>query len=411
MSPARPAAAADADDAVTEPSVVTPPRPAALGAILAAGASGIAGVVAFAALAVIGWLATSGGTASDAVRIGVDGWLLAHGVPLTIPGGTFALPPLGLSLAVAIVLYYAGGWVGRTAAIDGLRSVAVGVGVFAAGYGALGAVAAMAAGTETFGAGPLDALLRTAGLAVLAGGAGLVEACGLARAVWRRLPDELRSAVRAGRVAVVVLVGCSALVFLIALALRADRLAQLAAGLRPGLLGTILLVLLCLAFLPNAVLFTMAYVLGPGVALGTQTAVAPSGVELGPLPAFPLLAAVPAEGAPPWWLLAVLAFPFAAGVVAGLFLARRHPLLGLESAALYGGLAGLFGGTGVAVLAAVSGGAAGPGRMADFGPSAAQVALVAVITLTIAGALSAAAVPALREWRRRRQVGVAPAAR
>ena len=101
----------------------------------------------------------------------------------------------------------------------------------------------------------------------------------------------------------------------------------------------------------------------------------------------------------------------AAGVVAGLFLARRHPLLGLESAALYGGLAGLFGGTGVAVLAAVSGGAAGPGRMADFGPSAAQVALVAVITLTIAGALSAAAVPALREWRRRRQVGVAPAPR
>ncbi|HEY6738326.1 MAG TPA: DUF6350 family protein, partial [Actinopolymorphaceae bacterium] len=257
----------------------------------------------------------------------------------------------------------------------------------------------------------LESAALYGGLAVLAGGAGLTEACGLARAVWRRLPDAVRSAVRGGRLAVVVLVGCSALVYLIALATRADRLAQLAAGLRPGLLGTVLLVLLCLAFLPNAVLFTMAYVLGPGVALGTQTAVAPSGVELGPLPAFPLLAAVPAEGAPPWWLLAVLALPFVAGVVAGVFLARRHPLLGLESAALHGGLAGLFGGLGVAVLAAVSGGAAGPGRMADFGPSATQVAAVATLTLTIAGALSAAAVPALREWRRRRQRAVASAAR
>ena len=61
--------------------------------------------------------------------------------------------------------------------------------------------------------------------------------------------------------------------------------------------------------------------LGPGFAVGAGTVAAPTGSVLGPMPAFPLLAALPAgaHGSGPGWLGAVmLAFPYLAGAVGGL---------------------------------------------------------------------------------------------
>ena len=60
---------------------------------------------------------------------------------------------------------------------------------------------------------------------------------------------------------------------------------------------------------PNAVAFTGSYLLGPGFAVGAQTLVSPAVVVLGPLPLFPLLAALPANAAPAAWTGLLLVLP------------------------------------------------------------------------------------------------------
>ena len=64
-------------------------------------------------------------------------------------------------------------------------------------------------------------------------------------------------------------------------------------ALAPGMGGAALLLLAQLAYAPNAVIWAIAYTLGPGFAFGTGTVVAPTGSVLGPVPVFPMLAAIP----------------------------------------------------------------------------------------------------------------------
>ena len=72
----------------------------------------------------------------------------------------------------------------------------------------------------------------------------------------------------------------------------AASFARLDVGFAEGALVVVLMVML----LPNAILWSLSALLGPGFSVGTGTYVSVSAVKLGPLPAFPLLAALPNEG-------------------------------------------------------------------------------------------------------------------
>jgi hypothetical protein len=149
---------------------------------------------------------------------------------------------------------------------------------------------------------------------------------------------------------------------------------------------------LCVLLLPNAVIWTVAYAVGTGFAVGTGTTVAPYGVTAGDVPAFPLLAALPgAGGAPPASLLLLLG-PLAAGVVAGVVVARsgaaRPALLALASGPVVG----------VVVLVAcwLAGGAMGPGRLATAGPNPWLAGLAVTEWVGLGAAAAAAAYRRLR---------------
>ena len=88
-----------------------------------------------------------------------------------------------------------------------------------------------------------------------------------------------------------------------------------------GIGGGILLAALCLLYVPTAAVWGLAYVVGPGFAVGAGTSVSVAGADLGAVPAFPLLAALPQEPGPAWGPL-VLVVPLLAGVLAG---AARAP--------------------------------------------------------------------------------------
>jgi hypothetical protein len=156
-----------------------------------------------------------------------------------------------------------------------------------------------------------------------------------------------------------------------------------------GLVGGALLLLLQVCLLPNAAVFAGAFAAGPGFTLGTGTAVAPGGVRLGPLPAIPMLAAVPHDVSAGWLQLLVVV-PVGAGVVAGVVVVRSRPATGLARAAVLGTLAGLCGAVAFASLCELASGAIGPGRMGDVGPAVVATLVVCAVAGSLGGSVAAA---------------------
>jgi hypothetical protein len=153
---------------------------------------------------------------------------------------------------------------------------------------------------------------------------------------------------------------------------------------------------------PNGTLFSGSYLLGPGFAVGSHTLVTPTAVVLGPLPMFPLLAALPDDGTTPGWTVALLSLPPLVAALAVFRTLRRYPTTRWDDAALRGVGAGLGCAVAFAVLAALSGGVVGPGRMADVGPLVLQVLLHGIATFGIGGLLGGL----LATWLQRRSVRV-----
>ncbi|MFD0630988.1 DUF6350 family protein [Catenulispora yoronensis] len=176
-----------------------------------------------------------------------------------------------------------------------------------------------------------------------------------------------------------------------------------------GVADAVGLLVLSLAVLPNAVLWSAAFVLGPGFAAGTGTAVTVVSVKTGAVPLFPLLAAVPRGGSRMYpYSLAFLAIPVAAGIAAALVVTRaRHPRLGDRARALAAATAAVALAAGLA--ATLAGGPLAGGRMAAFGPSGWTTAAA---TLVLVGVTAAAVVllPASALAVRRLAVGAAAAA-
>jgi hypothetical protein len=119
--------------------------------------------------------------------------------------------------------------------------------------------------------------------------------------------------------------------------------------------------------------------------------VTPTAVVLGPLPMFPLLAALPGPGSTPGWAVAMLAVPPLVAALAAYRALGRYPTARWDEAALRGAGGGLMCAVGFTVLAAVAGGAVGPGRMTDVGPFVLPVLLHGIAMFGIGGLLGSLA--------------------
>jgi len=184
-----------------------------------------------------------------------------------------------------------------------------------------------------------------------------------------------------------VLAGGSLAVHLPAVRAASDALA-------PGPGGAALLLLAQLAYAPNAIIWAVAYTLGPGFAFGTGTVIAPTGSVLGAVPVFPMLAALPSgarPGGPALMPVVVLAVPYLAGLFAGIVTVRITPTPVLEAAPLWGFAAGAAAGVLAGLAAAFAGGPLGDGRLSAVGPSGFRVGLVAILEIGVTAALAAAA--------------------
>ncbi|GAA1139273.1 cell division protein PerM [Nesterenkonia lutea] len=345
------------------------------------------------------------------LSLAAQSWLVIHGIPvelvvtldpgalggaLDVPGGGwFHLVPLGLTLIPLWLGWRAGGRIARGSYSDQLWQ---GLLPLVLGYGAGGAGIAWVAQAESLHVMPLVAGLCAGllmGLAALAG--CYAEARSAARMIGmdleariEELSQQLRWAgsyawavARAGLVGFIAALGLAALLLTAQLGARWMEIANVYEQLNPGLFGVLGLTLLHVGLAPNLVLWALAYSTGSGFALGSGTLVSPWGVELGAVPAVPVLAALPSAEHP--YGLAVLAVPVLAGVVAGWWLMREgenhlddwfalriswRPLSAALSTLVLGVLTGL-------VAAALAVGplwlshiSLGVGRMTDIGPHA-----------------------------------------
>ncbi|SEG99572.1 hypothetical protein SAMN05444920_113168 [Nonomuraea solani] len=390
-------------------------RPLPVSGMLAAAVTLGVGLAALTTLTLVGWIAAPRGTLGAGLpgvfRTAAQLWLAAHHAGFAIPSGRVGLLPLGLTILPAVLLYRAGRWMARDADLRlrlparlpknspkeqaGARRkaqlvVVVQAGVsLAAPYALLAGLIALVASNEITQPFIGEALLSHFVLAFLAGSLATARMIGPWRVMLRLLPERVRALTVGTAVATAVLLVAGLALVLIAFVLNFGQVKELSDVLSPGFVGGVLLALLQLLYLLNAVIWAFSYIAGPGFAIGADTLVAPTGVQLGTVPSLPLLGALPESGPVPALMMAVIAVPFAAGAVAGVMVARISPSPSYEAAPLWGFLTGVSTGLVAGALAALSGGPIGGGRLAAIGPSPWEVALSVALEVGVAAGISA----------------------
>ena len=338
--------------------------------------------------------------------IAVDGWMLGHGVPLTLTldpslAQSLSLGESSSSFVVDIALLGLGLitllWGYRIGRRSGTRIYPVSTWFVAVGtLVGLSFVMVFFLPQHMVTMELMDALVRPA----------LFLAAGLALATWVGsrapggrvlegvLPETVLAVMRTG----VKTAGASVLglVALASLALAGlvlwsfGTMIVLYESLQPGVWGIITLSIAQLALLPTAIVWGAMWMVGPGFAVGTGALVSPLGTAVQAVPALPLLGIIPSN--PPIGAIMIVAVPLAVAFIAGVAATtmllgknpgnlwrnvgdtefHHQPLVQILAASAVAGVLGSFGGF---VLASMTSGSAGPGRFQNVGADPAQIAL------------------------------------
>ncbi len=368
------------------------------GALAAAGP-----LLVFMAVAVVGWFLTDAGghgTPSGALRVGALGWLVAHGSGVSVDGIRITAVPLGLTLLCAWSVWRVGHRVGESVSghgpdaeriADGERdwTVPIAGGLFVIGYVVVGVLASTLTSTIETAPNVSRVVLWSTVIAAGAGLPALARGSGRA-AIWLpTIPAAVRDAGSLVRSILRAWLAVALAALLVALVLDFSTAANIVSQLHSDAGDTAMIAVLTLALLPNAVLFSGAYLLGPGFTVGTGTLVSPGAVVLGPLPLFPLLAALPDGGPTPAWAGWLMLTPVLVAAAASALAHRSRPAAAWDQAAIRGCGGGLVAGLLLGALTCLAGGAVGPGRMADVGPFQFDVFLHAMTAFGIGGLLGA----------------------
>jgi hypothetical protein len=381
------------------PPKARPARPLVVTGGIAACAAAASGLAVLTTLTAIGWITAPhvgiGTGLGGVLRTAALLWLVAHHVGVTVHGaGRIGLLPLGLLLLPGSLLALAGRWVVHAGAVTRLRHVGYAAIALALPYTLLAGALAVASRSSQAAPSLWQAVIASFLLAIVAGGLGAARGLAPWSQLARLMPARPRSVILGMLGALALLTAVGAALAGASLAVHLPEVKAATSALAPGPVGAALLLLAQLAYAPNAIIWAVAYVLGPGFAFGAGTVVAPTGSALGAVPVFPMLAALPSRAGsagPAWVMVLVMATPYLAGVFAGIVTVRITPTPVIEAAALWGFAAGAATGAVVGVAAAFAGGPLGDGRLAEVGPSGWQVGLVAVLEIGVTAALTAAA--------------------
>lgn len=355
-------------------------------------------------------------------------WLLIHGVPLDLAAafgasaGTMTLVPLGLSILPLLLCYRSGRRLAR-ASYEGEFLIPV-----LSGSVTYALISSAMYGWASPHPQPLQALnAALVPLGIVVAGlmwGGYREARSLSRMVGVDTAEQISqmsqysrwagsyawAVVRAAVVAFVALVGLGAVLLGIGILAGWSQIVATYQELHAGAVGDTAVTLLQLGFLPNLVIYAIAWSTGAGFSFGTGTSVGLTSSDAGTLPMLPILGAVP-ESLGTFGLLGLLV-PLGAGAIAGWWFLREgedhldewvalkvpfRPLSALISAVALGVVTGILTSFGALWLGWISYGSLGIGRFTEVGAEpltfAAHTALTVGAGVTFGMLLSRALVP------------------
>ncbi|MQA13293.1 MAG: hypothetical protein GEV09_03725 [Pseudonocardiaceae bacterium] len=341
------------------------------------------------AVAVLGLLVASSAGAEIAVagtaRAAGAAWLAAHRVPLLVDGAPLGALPLLPTVLLGLLVATTAGRLARRHGLDQPLDAARIAGTVAGVHALVGVGIALAVIASAVGAAPVRAALGCGAVAGLAAVCGLAQPCGLLPALLHRAPGWAWHALAGTAVALVVLLTGGLAIVLAALAASATTVHDLYGAWGTGAGSALGMTLLSIAYLPNAAVAAVSWSAGPGVSIGAFSAT-PLGVLPGPLPAVPLLAALPEGQAAAWWAV-VFGLPLLAGAAAG----RRCRAAGDDPVMRARAAVAATGGVAVAclVLAALASGRLGGGPFDPVQVPAWSFAAAAVVWILPPAALVA----------------------
>ena len=355
-------------------------------------------------------------------------WLLIHGVPLDLAAafgasaGTMTLVPLGLSILPLLLCYRSGRRLAR-ASYEGEFLIPV-----LSGSVTYALISSAMYGWASPHPQPLQALnAALVPLGIVVAGlmwGGYREARSLSRMVGVDTAEQISqmsqysrwagsyawAVVRAAVVAFVALVGLGAVLLGIGILAGWSQIVATYQELHAGAVGDTAVTLLQLGFLPNLVIYAIAWSTGAGFSFGAGTSVGLTSSDAGTLPMLPILGAVP-ESMGTFGLVGLLV-PLGAGAIAGWWFLREgedhldewvalkvpfRPLSALISAVVLGMMTGIMTSFGALWLGWISYGSLGIGRFTEVGAEpltfAAHTALTVGAGVTFGMLLSRALVP------------------
>ena len=355
-------------------------------------------------------------------------WLLIHGVPLDLSAafgasaGTMTLVPLGLSILPLLLCYRSGRRLAR-ASYEGEFLIPV-----LSGSVTYALISSAMYGWASPHPQPLQALnAALVPLGIVVAGlmwGGYREARSLSRMVGVDTAEQISqmsqysrwagsyawAVVRAAVVAFVALIGLGAVLLGIGILAGWSQIVATYQELHAGAVGDTAVTLLQLGFLPNLVIYAIAWSTGAGFSFGAGTSVGLTSSDAGTLPMLPILGAVP-ESMGTFGLVGLLV-PLGAGAIAGWWFLREgedhldewvalkvpfRPLSALISAVVLGVMTGIMTSFGALWLGWISYGSLGIGRFTEVGAEpltfAAHTALTVGAGVTFGMLLSRALVP------------------
>jgi hypothetical protein len=375
------------------------------GVFESAQAAVISAVLVVLPLVAVWWAGGFQNRTPDALaQLAGQAWLIIHGVPLalmfndgpssaSVQSGTLSLVPLGLILIPFLLSWRAGRRLARASYTDQLWQALLGaLAVYAAAGLGTAFVCSIPEARANVLLGALIPLLPV-GLGLLIGARREARSwgrlIGVDAAEWiaktsqhsRWAGSYLWAALRAGLVALATALALSAVLLAVDIVAHWADIADVYEGLKSGAVGGAALTLAQLGFGPNLVIWTLAWASGAGFALGVGSSVSPLGTLVAPVPAIPVLGALPA-GQLSWGVVAMI-IPVLGGVLGGWWFLREGEnhfdewlsikvrarwFTASASTLVLGAVVGAAAAVLAGALAWLAHGSAGIGRLTDLGP-------------------------------------------
>ena len=337
----------------------------------------------------VGWASLTGVNSTPVAiwQLAVQCWALGHGLPLHVSLGdssavlsnelaTFdlTLAPFGFAIVTALL----GRRAGRR--LTGSDDATFVVGLLVFFMGALVLVTLLSGHSSVVGFDVVSGTIRILAPFVV----GLLigwrpwEADRVSRLPIPQIPvawrDVVETGLRVAGFALAGLVAISAFALFALLLLGFSTEIALYESLHSGILGGLVVTAAQLAFVPVALVWTIAWIAGPGFTLGTGAIVSPFATTVGAVPAIPILGAIPQTNSVGEWVIAIpamLAFVAATRFSTGLQFRGQifNPgvVADLGRVVITAALAASAIGITMVLIGSYAAGSAGPGRFSQLG--------------------------------------------